>query len=1142
MDSLGSEIGQKMRSAVKAKLIELGTGSASGYIDDELPDYVMIMVANKRSRQQMVDDLQLFLGSQTEVFVSWLHQVLQKLEEVTLPVTAAASAGTSGGAGKNPKEGGKRKASDQKEKKDKKKDKKAKKQKEKSPEVVEEILTPPHPAPLGGSSIQEVFANQLIQNAKKTMEIEATAPKKVTRDITPPLREASNTRTENEFDIPTISEIAGQTALQKHQKELSELEEIQQRIKQAKKQLKAMGSDESEDEDFLNIKANDDDLENIEEGTFVKRKEKPKDCTLDINKEREKEKRSDTPPPPIPSVPPATKKKSIMERLGSRPDPKVPSADSNAETVANKANIISLSAHRREERELYVPVFRRKEMEEQAKARQARTTDRANRSRSRERDRRRSPVRSRSNRRDNSRDRSRSRREREKERELNRTRSSERGRDRDRERDRGREVDREHKRERDRYAADKVSNGTEIRSRIGSRVFVLPPKPEYVEEDELEVPILSVVKVQPRPQVPKNKQPSKNLLLKAMAEAQRSTAANLTKTISNREEAPRRHHRMLIEIPGAKIEPTPSVNVTYEEDDEEEVDIVNHVLGMDDDDDELQQILNDNDEYIPEPVAVSVSGRSDTDSDGYVYVPSKKLTSEQKAPELLTPEEYDPKDPAENPKFVVTLDGAYKKGSRVSPSHTPPPPPVAKPATTSKSKLSIKDRIGVKVSSEDKNKTPPTSRDDDDDRVHQETLKRRKERFSIKTTPSKERNSKRNSASRSPPQPQKRSKASSSSAKKSSPQKRTEKSSRSSNSHRKSSPSSSRDLNELLLQRTKELLVDDSVSSSPIYMSKTDYEKIEPNSSSRKRKRVSPIQFSLTDDEADDSDGEYNHHREREHRERKSVERPAATGMASGDEDSVGSRHQDQRKEREIERRRSNDDDRRKSSGNSAGAGAAGGGSSSGNATTTGAEPKSPAKKIKKLESSRKFDDIPQLLSSVSVPSDGLSKSKGIIKDRCKYFPLCRQGDSCEFLHPSTMCKAFPACKFGDKCLYLHPFCKFDKTCNRLDCTFMHTKPLPAHGMGSVGGPSAPPLASSVVPVSNYKTISAKPLPALCKFYPGCTNGLCPYYHPKMCRFGKHCMNKVECNFYHHELPGGVGDYHEVPPKDKFKWISPFTA
>lgn len=52
--------------------------------DEELPDYIMVMVANKRSREQMEDDLQLFLGSNTEEFTSWLHQVLQKLQEVTV--------------------------------------------------------------------------------------------------------------------------------------------------------------------------------------------------------------------------------------------------------------------------------------------------------------------------------------------------------------------------------------------------------------------------------------------------------------------------------------------------------------------------------------------------------------------------------------------------------------------------------------------------------------------------------------------------------------------------------------------------------------------------------------------------------------------------------------------------------------------------------------------------------------------------------------------------------------------------------------------------------------------------------------------------------------------------------------------------
>lgn len=32
----------------------------------------------------MEDDLQLFLGSNTEEFTGWLHQVLQKLQEVTV--------------------------------------------------------------------------------------------------------------------------------------------------------------------------------------------------------------------------------------------------------------------------------------------------------------------------------------------------------------------------------------------------------------------------------------------------------------------------------------------------------------------------------------------------------------------------------------------------------------------------------------------------------------------------------------------------------------------------------------------------------------------------------------------------------------------------------------------------------------------------------------------------------------------------------------------------------------------------------------------------------------------------------------------------------------------------------------------------
>ncbi|XP_063706637.1 zinc finger CCCH domain-containing protein 14 [Culicoides brevitarsis] len=171
--------------------------------------------------------------------------------------------------------------------------------------------------------------------------------------------------------------------------------------------------------------------------------------------------------------------------------------------------------------------------------------------------------------------------------------------------------------------------------------------------------------------------------------------------------------------------------------------------------------------------------------------------------------------------------------------------------------------------------------------------------------------------------------------------------------------------------------------------------------------------------------------------------------------------------------------------------------------------------KIKKLKPTGKFDDIPSSLSTV-LANDTL-KSK--MKERCKFFPNCRDGDACEFNHPTAACNAFPSCKYGDKCAYLHPLCKFDQTCSRSDCQYFHT--------ASVKKNIAPPLASSIFPSQNYKPISLTMLPAVCKFFPKCSNTLCAFYHPKPCRFGKQC-NKIECNFYHQELP----------PVDKLKWIS----
>ncbi|XP_068110657.1 zinc finger CCCH domain-containing protein 14 isoform X2 [Hyperolius riggenbachi] len=75
---IGTEISRKIRTAIKGKLLELGA-----YVDEELPDYIMVMVANKKTQDQMTDDLSLFLGNNTTRFTTWLQGVLDKLRTVT---------------------------------------------------------------------------------------------------------------------------------------------------------------------------------------------------------------------------------------------------------------------------------------------------------------------------------------------------------------------------------------------------------------------------------------------------------------------------------------------------------------------------------------------------------------------------------------------------------------------------------------------------------------------------------------------------------------------------------------------------------------------------------------------------------------------------------------------------------------------------------------------------------------------------------------------------------------------------------------------------------------------------------------------------------------------------------------------------
>ena len=57
--------------------------------DNELPDYIMVMLVNKKTFHQISNDLQLFLGHHTSTFIDWLQ------EAVTTGITGMENKNTS---------------------------------------------------------------------------------------------------------------------------------------------------------------------------------------------------------------------------------------------------------------------------------------------------------------------------------------------------------------------------------------------------------------------------------------------------------------------------------------------------------------------------------------------------------------------------------------------------------------------------------------------------------------------------------------------------------------------------------------------------------------------------------------------------------------------------------------------------------------------------------------------------------------------------------------------------------------------------------------------------------------------------------------------------------------------------------------
>lgn len=315
-----------------------------------------------------------------------------------------------------------------------------------------------------------------------------------------------NGGTNDGFDIPTISEIAKKAVgAVVCRKEITELAELQKKIDLAKRQLRHM-ADESEDEDFLNLGADKLDFDaelsnNSKEPVVTNAGTESGETSMEkVHEAKTRQKitfdEKDSP----------SKRQSVLNRLGTRG---AKENENENDKIDKGKNIISLSAHRRMEQAIYVPAHRR-------------TTEPVMSRRSEpERVRERSPNKSSDLRSRSNRDDGRSPRDVQ----LRRSRDANEHRDL-REKVRQRERDIEQRGSRSKKDTSRETNRNEDRSvsnRIGSRVIVAPAKPEY-DEVEIEVPLSSVVKVKPRPLIPRSKQASKNLLLRAVAEAQKSTA------------------------------------------------------------------------------------------------------------------------------------------------------------------------------------------------------------------------------------------------------------------------------------------------------------------------------------------------------------------------------------------------------------------------------------------------------------------------------------------------------------------------------------------------------------------------------------------------------------------------------------------
>jgi len=69
---------QKLKGAISNKLNDL-----SALSDDVLPEYILVMVQNKKGKHQVAQDLEAFLGKDARIFAEWLWDFLSAMNKST---------------------------------------------------------------------------------------------------------------------------------------------------------------------------------------------------------------------------------------------------------------------------------------------------------------------------------------------------------------------------------------------------------------------------------------------------------------------------------------------------------------------------------------------------------------------------------------------------------------------------------------------------------------------------------------------------------------------------------------------------------------------------------------------------------------------------------------------------------------------------------------------------------------------------------------------------------------------------------------------------------------------------------------------------------------------------------------------------